>query len=171
MRFWTPEEAAASCKNGQVPCDDRGRPLRPTTSKHHIQVPVPPSYTQLNWFCRYLERSLQPHKGCLLWVTDWGVWDENLHLYYRLRQSYGDQRLLHEAPGHYFLQHEGPDLASFLEVAILCGWDVHLLPSAGYSRAFVSHDEFVEFAADDNNPDLVKAFESQLPRSSPKASA
>lgn len=40
----------------------------------------------------------------LLWITEWGVWpsSENLHLYYRLRQSYGDYRLLNEAPGHSF---------------------------------------------------------------------
>ena len=171
MRFWTEDECLAWCKTTQVPCDDRGRPVRPRESRHHARSEIPPHYTRLNWFCKHLERSLQPREACLLWVTDWGIWEENLHLYYHLRQSYGDLRLLSEAPGHFFLDYEGSDLVSFLEVAILCGWDVHLLPLVGYSRAFVSHDEFVEFASDDNNPELVAAFEGELARSSPNASA
>jgi hypothetical protein len=56
--------------------------------------------------------------ACLLWVTDWGR-HRRICLYYRLRQSYSDWRLLHEAPGHLFLKHEAVDLVSFLEVGIL----------------------------------------------------
>jgi hypothetical protein len=71
--------------------------------------------------------------------------------------------LLHEAPGHVFLDYEGADLSSFLEVMILCGWDVHLQPSSdGFARAFVSHDEFVEFASDEHNASLVSEFEKGL---------
>ena len=100
----------------------------------------------------------------MLWVTGWGVWpsSENLHLYYKLRQSHGDVRLMHEAPGHLFLRYEASDLVSFLQVGLLCGWDIHLLPTVGYARAFVSHDEFVEFASDDNNAGLVKDFADPL---------
>jgi hypothetical protein len=32
---------------------------------------------------------------------------------------------------------------------------MHLLPTNGYGRAFVSHDEWVAFASDANNPQLV----------------
>jgi hypothetical protein len=87
---------------------------------------------------------------------------ENLQLYYRLRQSYGDHQLLEDAPGHLFLDYEAADLVSFLQVAVLCGWDAHVLPLGGYARAFVSHDEYVEFAADDNNPELAREFEREL---------
>jgi hypothetical protein len=120
-------------------------------------------HARLAWFCQHLEQSLQPRGGCLLWLTEWGVWpsSENWHLYYRLRQSYGDQRLLHEAPGHLFLGYEAPELVSFLQVALLCGWGGHLLPVAGFARAFVSHDEFVEFAADD--PAILASFAQPLP--------
>jgi len=41
----------------------------------------------------------------------------------------------------------------------LFGFDAHLIPDVtGYSRAFVSHDEFVEYSAKDANRELVKAF-------------
>lgn len=128
-----------------------------------MRVPLP-AVAQLTSFCQQLERALQPREACLLWVTDWEIWrsSENLHLYYRLRQSYGDYRLLDEAPAHLFLDYEAADLVSFLEVGIICGWDIHLIPFVGYARAFVSHDEFAEFAADDANPDLVHDFAARM---------
>jgi hypothetical protein len=83
---------------------------------------------------------------CLLWVTDWGIFpsNENLHAYYRIRQSYGDYRLLCEAPGHLCLDYERPEVVTLIQHCILFGWDVHLIPTAGFGRAFVSHDEYVE---------------------------
>jgi len=59
--------------------------------------------------------------------------------------------LLHEAPGHLFLNYEDPDLESFLQLGLLNGWDMHLLPSLTYggadtARAFVSHDEWIVLA-------------------------
>jgi len=77
-------------------------------------------------------------------------------------------------PGHrgarraLFLDYEAGDLVSFLQVAILCGWDAHLLPTAGFARAFVSHDEFIRFWSDD--PALVEAFEHPL-KDPPSAAA
>jgi len=164
MRFFTPAESKTWCEKCEVRLTDRGAPERPSTQRHHVRLDIPQSFTRLTWFCQHLERSLQPRDTCLMWVTDWGVWgsSENLHLYYRLRQSHGDLRLLHEAPGHLFLSYEAPDLVSFLQVGIICGWDIHLVPTVGYARAFLSHDEYVEFASDDSNPDLVKEFAAPL---------
>ena len=85
----------------------------------------------------------------LLWITDGAFWpsSENWHLYYKLRQTYGDCRLLHEAPGHLFLQHEAEDLASFLQLALLNGWGGYVLPQADHLDALFSHDEFITFYA------------------------
>ena len=83
----------------------------------------------------------------LLWITEWGLWgsSENSHLYYKLRHSYKDQGLLHEAPGHYFLGHEAEDLTTFLQVAMLNGWGGYVLTQAGYVDVFFSHDEYIDF--------------------------
>ena len=54
------------------------------------------------------------------------------------------------------------DLVSYLQVGLLCGWDMHLLPAVGYARAFVSHDEYVEFTADKANASLVDEFAAEL---------
>ncbi len=63
------------------------------------------------------------------------------------RQSYGDLRLLHEAPGHLFLGHESEDLTSFLQIAMLNGWGGYILTQADYLNAFFSHDEYIDFFA------------------------
>ena len=89
----------------------------------------------------------------MLWVLNCGIWpsSENWHLYYRLRHSYGDFRLLNEAPGHLFLDYEEPDLVSYLQLAVLNGWDAKMLPELTYgvpatAHAFISHDEWVLLA-------------------------
>ena len=94
--------------------------------------------------------ALKPRHECLVWVTEHGIFpsSENLHLYYRLRQSYGDHRLLREAPGHLFLDYEDADLVSFLQLGIVHGWDMHVLPQLAYggmdaARVFVCHDEWI----------------------------
>jgi hypothetical protein len=86
-----------------------------------------------------------------LWVTAWGIWEgsENWHLYYRLRQSYGDCRLIEEAPAHLFLDCETDDLISFLQIGLIAGWDCCLLTSDDYSRISVSHDEWIELVMRD----------------------
>jgi len=171
MQFLTTAECSTWASDHGFRLDKSGQPLWPHEERHHVRQGIPIGYARLTWFCKHLEHSLQPREACLLWVTAWGIWEENLQLYYRLRQSYADPRLLQEAPGHLFLDYEPPDLVTFLEVAILCGWDAHLLPSAGYARAFVSHDEFVEFAADENNPHLAAQFAAALGSPSPGAAA
>jgi hypothetical protein len=159
MHFLTSAEAREWC-SGLVALTPGGTPTLPSSEPRYARGPIATDTA----FCRQLERALEPRDACLLWVTESGVWptSENQHLYYRLRQSYGDRRRLEEAPGHLFLSYEAPDLVSFLQVGILCGWDMHLLPAVGYARAFVSHDEFVEFAADAANGDLVDAFAADL---------
>jgi len=88
-------------------------------------------------------------------------------LYYKLRQSYQDARVLQEAPGHLFLEDESEDLASFLQLAMLNGWGGYVLTHADYVNAFFSHDEYIDFFArlDKNLTDVRKAFEIQSAQS------
>ena len=88
--------------------------------------------------------------SALLFVTEWGIWpsSENWHLYYKLRQTYGDNRLLLDAPGHLFLEHEAEDLASFLQLSMVNGWGGYILTEADYLNAFFSHDEYIDFYAE-----------------------
>jgi hypothetical protein len=97
----------------------------------------------------WIASSLTFRKQTLLWITEWSIWpsSENWHLYYKLRHSYRDLRLLNEAPGHLFLGHESEDLTSFLQIAMLNGWGGYILTQANYLNAFFSHDEYIKFYA------------------------
>jgi hypothetical protein len=90
-----------------------------------------------------------PTRHCLLWITEFGIWDANLHLYYKLRQSYGDHRALFEAPGHAFLSHEESDLISFLDLALQFGWGGFLFGTPNESYLTISHDEWVVLETED----------------------
>ena len=114
-----------------------------------LRYPSSSAYLVYSW-ARTIASSITFQGPCLLWITEWAIWSssENLHLYYRLRQSYHDTRLISEAPGHLFLGHETIDLASFLQIAMLNGWGGHVLTAADYVNAFFSHDEFIDFYSD-----------------------
>lgn len=108
----------------------------------------PPTPYRLLFFAQWIATSLTFREPALLWITEWGIWGAgNSHLYYKLRQGYGDHQLLHEAPGHLFLEHESEDLASFLQLSMMNGWGGYLLTQADYVNLFFSHDEYLNFYA------------------------
>jgi hypothetical protein len=105
------------------------------------------------YIAHWIATELTYRMPTLLWVTEWGIWpsSENWHLYYRIRQSHGDHRLLAEAPGHLFLEYEAEELASFLQLSMLNGWGGYVLTHANYANAFFSHDEYLDFYSDNQN--------------------
>ena len=154
MRFYIPQECEEwlRAKQRRKPDD--------VPNAHVVRVKYPKEPYRVFSFAHWIAESLTYRMPTLLWLTEWGIWpsSENWHLYYRLRQTYSDQRLLHEAPGHLFLEHEAEDLASFLQVAILNGWGGYILTQADYVNAFFSHDEYIDFFAerDENLTDVRK---------------
>ncbi len=159
MHFLTKEQCSDWFPSHQFKLADSALPTRPDADDHFCKIWIPKPFDQVVSFCAHLELALAPREELLLWVTDWGIWHEERHLYYRLRQSYGDLRRLHEAPGHLFLDYESADIRSFLQVILLLGWDVNLIPRNGFARAFVSHDGYALFSADSSNGALVEEFE------------
>lgn len=110
----------------------------------------------------------------LFWVTEFGIWEssENLHLYYKLRQSYGDLRELSAAPGHYFMSYEVADLVSYVDLAIQFGWSGHLLCEGFQHRAWISHDEWMLIDAPAERTSILRGLEAmslkyELPQASP----
>ena len=113
-------------------------------------------------FARWFATTLTYRQPALLWITEWDIWpsSENWHLYYKLRHSYGDQRLLQDAPGHLFLGYEAEDLGTFLQVAMLNGWGGYVLTEANYANAFFSHDAYIDFFAEQE--DILLQFRQAL---------
>jgi hypothetical protein len=113
-----------------------------------VRIGYPPNHYQVFFFARWIAKRATLSTPALLWITEWGVWptSENWHLYYKLRQTCGDLRLLHEAPGHLFLNHETEDLASFLQLCMLNGWGGYVVSQSGqHMDSFFSHDEYIDF--------------------------
>lgn len=167
MRFLTREDSRAWSTARGVSAGAHGVPTPVPKPLHAVRFRLPQTIGQLTWLCRFVSASLAPRAECLLWVTQWGVWpnSENWHLYYKLRQSHQDHRLLAEAPGHLFLDYEEADLVSFLQIGILNGWDMHLLPDLDYgradsARAFVSNEEWIAIAHRD--PEIAKGWRTEL---------
>src|SRR5262245_55521871 len=126
MRFYTREECEQwlTGRNRSLPDETLG------ILSERIAYPQQPY--RYFYFAQWISKSLTYRMPVLLWITEWGIWpsSENWHLYYRLRGTYGDNRLLHETPGHLFLEHESEDFASFLELAMLNGWGGYILAHA-----------------------------------------
>jgi hypothetical protein len=151
MKYLTATEATAWCKTHGIPLDAQGAPEQlvpgPTTKIWN----VPAQSSKVVSLARRLEHLLAPWSGVLFWPTAWSIWpsSENWHIYYRLRQSYGDFRLIDEAPGHLFLESEAGDLVSFLQLGITFGWDIHVIDDERRLRIFLSHDEWVAISSND----------------------
>ncbi len=161
LRFYTKEECETWLSDRQ-----RNRPdLMPNVRVERIQYPR--EDYRVFFFAHWVASELTFHRPTLLFITEWGVWpsSENWHLYYKLRQAYGDNRLLQEAPGHMFQEHEAEDLASFLQLSMLNGWGGYVLTEANYVNAFFSHDEYIDFFGDSgaNLTDIRKALEPSQP--------
>jgi hypothetical protein len=109
MRYMTVSECQGWVASQHVAVGEDGLPQRyPSPSGAVLRFELPSNPYQLAWLCRFISGPLHPRHKSLLWITEFGTFpsNENLHLYYRLRQGYGDVRLLEEAPGHLFLEYE-----------------------------------------------------------------
>jgi hypothetical protein len=127
-------------RNRTLPDATNGTPsIRFATQDHR-------AFAMASWIASHLTFN----EPVLLWITEWGIWpsSENWHAYYALRQLSSDKRLLHEAPGHLFLNFEMNEFASILQLALLNGWGGYILPHSNVVNAFFSHDEYMEFFAE-----------------------
>lgn len=151
MKMLTKAEADEWCKAREIALDERGRPGVRGGEFHKERFMLPSAASKHLWLSRAIEDAIQPWRTCLLWVRDWGIWtsSENWHLYYRLRQSYGDRQLMEDAPAHLFLDFESNDLVTFIQVGISMGFDLSVLSADDYGHAFISHDEWFDLVLQD----------------------
>jgi len=100
-----------------------------------------------------LARALSTLVDCsseaLLWITEWGVFpsSENMALFDGYRRSLGEERSLHEAPGHLFHASDLQELECLLDLAIYFFWDASVFAASVWLR--VSHDEILSIHAKD----------------------
>jgi hypothetical protein len=99
----------------------------------------------------------------LFWMTDWGIWSEdveayNRFLWTRLRPDLSYESLS-EFPGHLC----GPDDAEYVRglilLSMLSQWDGHWIPKGGESYIYVCHHKWItaatKFKKDEDIKDLL----------------
>ena len=97
------------------------------------------------WIALRLIEGVGPWEEAWLWLHKPDTYKRyGLHLYNRLRLSYGEHRLIDDAPVHHFHGYEHADLCSFLAVALLNEWSFYLVTSQDYGRLYVSQSSGAE---------------------------
>jgi hypothetical protein len=142
MQFLTPEEC--SKWSGSRWQNEAGR------SNSRLQIPYANHPPRVHHIARWLARTLSFDGPALLWVTNPDVGQTNWHLYYRLRESYGDHRSVDHAPGHLCLNYECEDMATLLYLTMLYGWDATLIFESSYVTLTFSHHRFLDAISDDD---------------------
>ena len=146
MKFLSPEEASTWAKRFIRQGTDTVFPDCEPRGSYALRVSFEnaPGH-QHYWIAKQLVRALDPEwDTCMFWVGMVGVWpsNENLHLYYRLRASYGGVSHLVDRPALLALKHEVADVESFVHMAVLFGWDGYLVTSEDFGRVHMNHDGF-----------------------------
>jgi hypothetical protein len=97
-----------------------------------------------------------------IYVSGWGVWgsSENLDLFYGYRRSFGENRPLIEAPVHLFEPTEEVTFVSILCMVFYFVWDAWVFDIEGKALIRISHDEWLEVRADDD--ETRKEFATEL---------
>ena len=129
------------------------------TALESLRIDLSPRKVGTYTLAKRLVTWFGPTRHCLLWITEFGIWDANLHLYYKIRQSYGDHRAVFEAPGHVFLSHEESDLISFLDLALQFSWGGFLFGTPNDSYLTISHDEWLILETSEDLTPVVKYLE------------
>src|SRR5213593_4894880 len=81
-------------------------------------------------------------KGFVL-LNEWGVFPsgERMHIFERLRLSYGIAEPLIDKCGHELTHQEFEDTSSLVTLAVLFLWDCYVLTPSGKPALWFSHDE------------------------------
>jgi hypothetical protein len=84
-----------------------------------------------------------------LWITDWGAFQscQNVELFYGYRRSFGENRLLIDAPFHVFSASDTKTLECLLDLTLYFYWDSILLDASKGLIVTTSNDEFVDVYA------------------------
>jgi len=152
MQFLNVAGCRSWAQKNAVALSDQGWPDDPSDMDFPtLRFGLPSPAYRSTWFAQYLSVLLPGAAESLLWVRAWGIWpsSENWHLYDHVRRSYGSTIRLEDEPGHLFVAEERRDLATFLQLGLIFGWDMSLLGCPDRARLFISHDEYVDLGSTD----------------------
>jgi hypothetical protein len=141
MKVLSLTEAVAWCQAHQVALNRRGLPDR---SDAHLKFKIPQDTQKRVYLVSQAMEPFADEPLFLVWFDDWSVWPsgERMHIFDRIRMSYGETRRLIEAPGHIFDGTEIVDGTSFVTIAALFLWDCYVVSPGKTKLLYLSHDEY-----------------------------
>jgi hypothetical protein len=145
MNCWTLNETIkwlhslnVSSQNGQVIIDE-------TWTVKQFDLPKE-SYAQAELSRTFIEL-IEPFKGCVLCLTEWGVFpsEDNPILIERFRLSYGETRPLSEAPTFHLEPSEEAETIALIRLLIMFSWDGYLVsPTGDVVLMITGHERFAD---------------------------
>lgn len=129
---------------------------------HSVTYHLPIDAGKKTALARVLSRSIDARQQGLLWITAWGIFpsSENMALFDAYRRSLGENRPIHETPGHVFDQSDLQQIECLLDLALYFYWDTSLFDGAGTIAVRTSHDEWISVYAKDEG--RLKQFDRDL---------
>jgi hypothetical protein len=85
--------------------------------------------------------------GALLWITLYSIGSPQLEktgwaMIDMMRRSFGENRPLEAASGHWFRNGALVELAAFVLPCFVFSWDAFIVPAGGDHFVYISHDEY-----------------------------
>lgn len=164
MFFMSRDEAARWAQAQGLVAESLAGDVVDSNAKGSIRVDYGEQVSSYALACRLAQAMGNVPEVCL-WVTEYGIWPsvENLHLYYKLRECYGDHRNLSEAPAHKFLSFERADLTSFLQLFLEFRWGGRIISSPCWTTVHVSHDGWFAVETEERRAEITALFEDMGP--------
>ena len=115
-----------------------GRPKDPR-SRRTREFPIPSDAGRRVALVADLMRRFEG-QNIVVVFSDWSVWPsgQRMHLFDRLRASYGETRHISDSPVHVFMADDFEDAVAFVTLGVLFLWDVEVF---GKESIYFSHDE------------------------------
>ena len=141
MQFLSTENSRRWCRENNISLDAHERPAKP---KDAARFEIPADAQKRVYLVSGRMTAFVDEPMLLVWFDDWAVWPsgQRMHVFDRLRMSYGETRPVIDSPGHVFARQEFEHAVSFVTLAVLFLWDCYVMVPARRKFLFFSHDEY-----------------------------
>ena len=141
MKVLTRQECIAWCRDHSIVLNDRSLP---DLAGAELKFEIPNDTQKRIYLSRRAMEEFADEPTVLVWLNDWSVWPsgQRMHIFDRLRMSYGENRPIIEAPAQVFQQLEIEDAISFVTLAVIFLWDCYVITPNRARFLFFSHDEY-----------------------------
>jgi hypothetical protein len=112
---------------------------------------IPPDSGAKTALARHFADLLLENSQVFVYFKSWNIWPsgENFDLFDGYRRSMGEHRPLSESQVHLFAPGDQATFTSILSMGLYFVWDVDVFDISGKILLTFSHDEWMEFRADE----------------------